>query len=549
MTSRQNPVITDSKEIDLTHLDENNLQSCLPGSLCVEIQPKGTRTPLFLVHGVGGGMLWGYINLAQHMGADQPVYAIKSADIGKLIELETVEKMADHYVKELRRFRPEGPYLLGGYCFGGNIAVEMARQLVLQGQRVNLVALINSSPPNSSYDSIGYSPSYAYKFLKNLRYWIEGFISWDSEKKMRFLHWKATALKRRCFSLLRLGRDCNTNGINVDNLVDLSLMHNDRRLWEVHLKALLTHATKPYGGNVLLLRTRGHPFNCSYDPDCGWKEFITGDIVVRTLAGLHEGLLEEPYAGECARELKFYAAAAQVQNLDAHIRQLTRADLPAVAAIHKAAFPQAAISRFGTDAAKRYYETLMTGPYTVAGFGVFDADVLLGYGFVGPRHTAVRIYVLRNLCYLMGCLLMHPWMLADTFILSRAISAVQLTLGIFRAKTGDGTPSKNQNAYAMQYIAVHPSYRGRGLSKLLLSTCVELARLEESDGIYLSVYLDNARAIHIYECMGWRRADGRDTSVRPTDEEWRGFMFRPTANQDSLTAAPVAVPRVEYVSK
>src|SRR5438034_7669416 len=48
-----------------------------PTSL-VEIQTNGTRPPLFLVHGAGGGMCWGYANLARHLGSDQPIYGFKT---------------------------------------------------------------------------------------------------------------------------------------------------------------------------------------------------------------------------------------------------------------------------------------------------------------------------------------------------------------------------------------------------------------------------------------------------------------------------------------
>src|SRR5205823_10600144 len=48
------------------------------GSLLVPLQPHGSKPPLFLVHGAGGDVLWGYANLAGHMPADQPIYGIKS---------------------------------------------------------------------------------------------------------------------------------------------------------------------------------------------------------------------------------------------------------------------------------------------------------------------------------------------------------------------------------------------------------------------------------------------------------------------------------------
>src|SRR5205085_5144245 len=115
-------------------------------SSIVEIQRRGSRPPLFLVHGAGGGMFWGYANLARCLGEDQPVYAFKSRGLDGLDEFATVEEIAAHYVADMRARQPHGPYYLGGYCFGGNVAYEMARQLDAQGERTALLALMNSAP-------------------------------------------------------------------------------------------------------------------------------------------------------------------------------------------------------------------------------------------------------------------------------------------------------------------------------------------------------------------------------------------------------------------
>src|SRR3954466_11251371 len=112
-------------------------------SSIVGIQPKGKRPALFLVHGVGGGMLWGYHNLARELGEEQPIYAFKSRGLDGLEEFTRIEDMAAHYIADLRQFQPQGPYHLGGYCFGGNVAYEIARQLTAQGQEVGLLLLMN----------------------------------------------------------------------------------------------------------------------------------------------------------------------------------------------------------------------------------------------------------------------------------------------------------------------------------------------------------------------------------------------------------------------
>jgi amino acid adenylation domain-containing protein len=293
-----------------TFLDERQ-RALLPasGSPWVEIQPKGSRSPLFLVHGIGGGMLWGYANLARHLGTDQPVYAFKACDPAQSEKFDTIEKIAAHYVQELRRFQPKGPYALGGYCFGGNVAFEMARLLDQQGQRVSLLALINSSTHNSRYNRVNWTPLYLYKFLRNLGHYAHGFMQWGLVNQGRFIRWKIRGTRKKVARWLRLA-PVRSTVLDVDGLVDLSAVPNDQRcLWESHVRALNDHKPGLYSGNVLLLRTRGHSLNCSYDRQCGWDEFALGGVAVSVISGLHDSLLEEPHVRMLARELKAHLDA------------------------------------------------------------------------------------------------------------------------------------------------------------------------------------------------------------------------------------------------
>lgn len=286
----------------------------LEGTPWTEIQPHGTRPRLYLVHGVGGGMLWGYANLARHLGTDQPVFAFKACDPVRLAELDTIEKLAAHFVRELRRLQPAGPYSLGGYCFGGNVAYEMARLLDLQGERVSLLALMNSSPPNSSYDRMSWTPRFAWLFLRNLGHWVQGFVQWGPVKQGRFLRWKIGGVRKRAAQWFRR-KPGRTAGPDVESMVDLSAVPEAQRcLWESHVQALTRHHTRPYGGRVILLRTRGHPLNCSYDGQCGWGELALGGVAVQVIPGLHESLLEEPFVGAVARELRIHLEAVQAQS-------------------------------------------------------------------------------------------------------------------------------------------------------------------------------------------------------------------------------------------
>ncbi len=63
----------------------------------------------------------------------------------ELPHLPTLEEIAAAQIRTIRAIQPEGPYLLGGFCNGGVIAYEIARQLEASGQTVALLLLIDPS--------------------------------------------------------------------------------------------------------------------------------------------------------------------------------------------------------------------------------------------------------------------------------------------------------------------------------------------------------------------------------------------------------------------
>jgi amino acid adenylation domain-containing protein len=114
-------------------------------SSLVAINPKGSKPPIFIIHGQGGVVL-ALNELRKYLDEDQPLYGLQSKGLsGETAPLYTIEDMAAHYCKEIRLLYPEGPYMLGGFSMGGWIAVEMANQLHRQGQHVALVALLDTA--------------------------------------------------------------------------------------------------------------------------------------------------------------------------------------------------------------------------------------------------------------------------------------------------------------------------------------------------------------------------------------------------------------------
>jgi amino acid adenylation domain-containing protein len=113
----------------------------------VTVQEGGSRRPFFFLHGQWeGGALYS-LELARALGPEQPFYLLEPYEFEGLAVPPSLEEMAAAHLETLRTVQPEGPYLLGGWCNGGLIAYEMARQLHAQGQTVELLVLMDSDVP------------------------------------------------------------------------------------------------------------------------------------------------------------------------------------------------------------------------------------------------------------------------------------------------------------------------------------------------------------------------------------------------------------------
>ncbi|MEO8156420.1 MAG: alpha/beta fold hydrolase [Betaproteobacteria bacterium] len=115
----------------------------------VPLQPGGDRTPIFAVAGHNGDV-FAYRALAFHLGKDQPFFALEPPGLdGDSEPLQRVEDLADYFAAQIQAFQPDGPYIIAGYCAGGTIAFELARQLRARGATIQLLALIASPYPTS----------------------------------------------------------------------------------------------------------------------------------------------------------------------------------------------------------------------------------------------------------------------------------------------------------------------------------------------------------------------------------------------------------------
>ena len=115
---------------------------------CVPIHNQGKGTPIFLLPGAMGSVL--YLQpLAGELGKEQPLYALQTPGFnGGQSTPDSVEALASYHLNAIRKQQPQGPYRLLGHSSGGRVAFEIALQLEKQGEIVDFLGMLDTRAPN-----------------------------------------------------------------------------------------------------------------------------------------------------------------------------------------------------------------------------------------------------------------------------------------------------------------------------------------------------------------------------------------------------------------
>jgi thioesterase domain-containing protein len=257
----------------------------------VPIREQGSRQPLYLMHGLEGE-IGRYYDLANRLPLDQPVFGVQPPPEPST----TIEAMAARYVTEIRARQPQGPYLLGGFCIGGILAFEMARQLTASGERVAPLMLLDCLAPGPLFvtsTTILPSPgTLARMALADPQAFLD------------------RVTKRAIRSAARLGRraaDAEVRPVELGDVRDLSAVP------EVYLEPSLRHfraardyAPARWAGEARLLRTHDERFA----GDLGWGRLLEGGIEIAAIPGSHTGAFEEPHVKEAGAALAAFLETA-----------------------------------------------------------------------------------------------------------------------------------------------------------------------------------------------------------------------------------------------
>jgi amino acid adenylation domain-containing protein len=262
-------------------------------SYIVPIQEQGTRAPLFCVHGAGGNVV-NFWAIAHYLGQQYPFFGLQAQGVdGKTKPFTDVVPMAEAYIKELRVLQPHGPYYLSGYCGGGWIAFEMAKQLRAVGEPVALLALLDCYCPSLKIPA----PTMEHRLL-GLR-----------NEGLHYL-WRKT--------MERVRRDaaetwCDFQ-IAYSRLLGKVVPYELRDFWltKTLLRAAARYKPGVYDGKLTLLRAKDIDTPLQrVGVELGWSGLARGGIQVFDVPGDHHSLAHEPHVATLAARLRDCLEAAE----------------------------------------------------------------------------------------------------------------------------------------------------------------------------------------------------------------------------------------------
>lgn len=244
--------------------------------------------PLFLVHGVGGAVTE-LRDLAARLETGRPVFGVQARGLDGAAPLDRVEDMAGLYLDAMRSLQPAGPYLLGGYSFGGLVAFEMAQRLTAAGEAVSLLVMIDSLIDRQH---IG-AAMRARMLLRRAGQHAAAFRRLTPGQRWGFLVGRARGLRdefrpRHSGYLRNLGR----GGDGLPEAV--------RRVRDACRIAGAAYRPRRYGGAVTLIAARDGTDDLPGFPDIVWGR-LARSLHLYRLPGDHWSLVKADVAGVAAR--------------------------------------------------------------------------------------------------------------------------------------------------------------------------------------------------------------------------------------------------------
>ncbi|KAJ3133078.1 hypothetical protein HDU90_006420 [Geranomyces variabilis] len=114
-----------------------------PNETVLNLNRVTKGTPLFIIHGAGGGVLL-MQKFALAANLPMPVYGVQDTPSAPIDG--SIEELAEFYVEKIVEKQSQGPYNLAGFSFGATVVYQIALLFQQRGETVDRLLFLDHAP-------------------------------------------------------------------------------------------------------------------------------------------------------------------------------------------------------------------------------------------------------------------------------------------------------------------------------------------------------------------------------------------------------------------
>jgi thioesterase domain-containing protein/acyl carrier protein len=237
----------------------------------VQLRSGSEQPPIFIAHGLGGSVI-DFYQVVKYIDTSRTIYGMQAKGIDGVEEpLDRIEDMARYWLDAVKQIQPHGPYFLIGFSLGGLVMLEVAQQLIADGDEIKLLAMLDSYPHLSRVS-----------------------------RSQRFRVWRRQTWRR-------LAKRLQWLGVKPPYQTSLEAPSPSlQRFRDTSYLALERYQPRVYPGKISFVRAE-IPTDFPADPAIVWSN-LAQKFEVRTVPGDHLGIMTEQYESlaaaisDCLRE-------------------------------------------------------------------------------------------------------------------------------------------------------------------------------------------------------------------------------------------------------
>jgi thioesterase domain-containing protein/aryl carrier-like protein len=237
--------------------------------------------PLCLLPSDFGDLLI-YANLIPLLSPEQPCIGLQCPHMYENDEgITSMPALAAFFIRHLQAVQPQGPYMLAGYCFGGFVALEMAKQLRAAGHTVAMLGLIDARPYRPRVERSEY-----------LMMLLQGAFHARPSDWWRYLsaRWAMRRETKLIDSMARLHPD--------------QLGRRELNRWVLETRVMHNYRSEGYAGPVTFFYPEESQYQLYGDPSCGWL-YQAERVFLHKVPGSHLNMMKDPHVRLLAEKLAF----------------------------------------------------------------------------------------------------------------------------------------------------------------------------------------------------------------------------------------------------